>query len=73
MCIAKTQKSISDQEKLIGRPQDFQITIREFEFAAGAGFLIPLAGEILRMPGLPTKPAAESMDISATGEISRLF
>jgi len=73
ICIAKTQKSISDQEKLIGRPQDFQITIREFEFAAGADFLIPLAGEILRMPGLPTKPAAESMDISATGEISGLF
>jgi formate--tetrahydrofolate ligase len=73
ICIAKTQKSISDQEKLIGRPQGFQITIREFEFAAGAGFLIPIAGEILRMPGLPAKPAAESMDISATGEISGLF
>jgi formate--tetrahydrofolate ligase len=73
ICIAKTQKSISDQEKLIGRPQGFRITIREFEFAAGAGFLIPMAGEILRMPGLPAKPAAESMDISATGEISGLF
>ena len=73
VCIAKTQKSISDQEKLIGRPQGFQITIREFEFAAGAGFLIPMAGEILRMPGLPAKPAAESMDISGSGEISGLF
>ncbi|WP_288373070.1 formate--tetrahydrofolate ligase [uncultured Algoriphagus sp.] len=73
ICIAKTQKSISDQEKLIGRPQGFQITIREFEFAAGAGFLIPMAGEILRMPGLPAKPAAESMDISGSGEISGLF
>lgn len=73
ICIAKTQKSISDQEKLIGRPRDFKITIREFEFAAGAGFLIPMAGEILRMPGLPAKPAAESMDISGSGEISGLF
>lgn len=73
ICIAKTQKSISDQEKLIGRPRDFKITIREFEFAAGAGFLIPMAGEILRMPGLPAKPAAESMDISSNGDINGLF
>lgn len=73
ICIAKTQKSISDQEKLIGRPRDFKITIREFEFAAGADFLIPMAGEILRMPGLPAKPAAESMDISSNGDINGLF
>ena len=73
ICMAKTQKSISDQEKLIGRPTGFTITIREFEIAAGAGFIIPIAGEILRMPGLPEVPAAESVDISADGQISGLF
>lgn len=73
VCIAKTQKSISDQEKLIGRPRNFSITIREFEIAAGAGFLIPIAGEILRMPGLSETPAAEQVDISKDGVISGLF
>lgn len=73
ICIAKTQKSISDNEKLIGRPSDFKITIREFEIAAGAGFVIPIAGEILRMPGLPEVPSAESVDIDAEGRISGLF
>ena len=73
ICIAKTQKSISDNEKLIGRPKDFKITIREFEFAAGAGFIIPIAGEILRMPGLPEVPSAESVDIDGEGKISGLF
>jgi formate--tetrahydrofolate ligase len=73
ICIAKTQKSLSDNEKLIGRPTDFTITIREFEIAAGAGFLIPIAGEILRMPGLPETPSAESVDISPEGLISGLF
>ncbi len=73
ICIAKTQKSISDNEKLIGRPREFKITIREFEIAAGAGFVIPIAGEILRMPGLPEVPSAESVDIDAEGKISGLF
>lgn len=73
ICIAKTQKSFSDNEKLIGRPTDFTITIREFEIAAGAGFLIPIAGDILRMPGLPETPSAESVDISPEGLISGLF
>lgn len=73
ICIAKTQKSFSDNEKLIGRPQDFTITIREFEIAAGAGFLIPIAGEILRMPGLPETPSAEAVDISSDGMITGLF
>ena len=73
VCIAKTQKSLSDNEKLIGRPRDFSITIREFEVAAGAGFLIPIAGEILRMPGLPEIPSAESVDISPEGTITGLF
>ena len=73
ICMAKTQKSISDNEKLIGRPKDFKITIREFEIAAGAGFVIPIAGEILRMPGLPEVPSAESVDIDSEGKISGLF
>ncbi|THD69368.1 formate--tetrahydrofolate ligase [Robertkochia marina] len=72
ICIAKTQKSLSDDEKLLGRPVNFDIHIREFEIAAGAGFLIPIAGNILRMPGLPGIPSAEGMDIDANGNISGL-
>lgn len=72
VCIAKTQKSLSDDEKLLGRPENFDINIREFEIAAGAGFLIPIAGNILRMPGLPETPAAEGIDISDEGVISGL-
>jgi formate--tetrahydrofolate ligase len=73
ICMAKTQKSLSDNEKLIGRPKDFAITIREFEIAAGAGFLIPIAGDMLRMPGLPEIPSAESVDIDQHGAITGLF
>jgi formate--tetrahydrofolate ligase len=72
ICIAKTQKSLSDDEKLLGRPENFDIHIREFEIAAGAGFLIPIAGTILRMPGLPSTPAAEGIDIDDHGIISGL-
>ncbi len=72
VCIAKTQKSLSDDEKLLGRPENFDIHIREFEVAAGAGFLIPIAGKILRMPGLPEVPAAEKIDIDADGNITGL-
>ncbi len=72
VCIAKTQKSLSDDEKLLGRPENFDIHIREFEVAAGAGFLIPIAGKILRMPGLPEVPAAERIDIDADGNITGL-
>ena len=72
ICIAKTQKSLSDDEKLLGRPVNFDINIREFEIAAGAGFLIPIAGKILRMPGLPLVPSAEYIDISDDGVISGL-
>ena len=72
ICIAKTQKSLSDDEKLLGRPENFDIHIREFEIAAGAGFLIPIAGTILRMPGLPSTPAAEGIDIDDNGIISGL-
>ena len=73
ICIAKTQKSLSDDEKQLGRPENFDINIREFELAAGAGFVIPIAGNILRMPGLPEIPSAENISISPEGKISGLF
>ncbi|MEM7105803.1 MAG: formate--tetrahydrofolate ligase [Bacteroidota bacterium] len=73
VCIAKTQKSLSDNPKLLGRPKDFVVTVREIEIAAGAGFLIPITGSIMRMPGLPSIPAAERIDINEDGEISGLF
>lgn len=73
ICIAKTQKSLSDDEKQLGRPENFDIHIREFELAAGAGFIIPIAGNILRMPGLPETPAAENISITSEGKISGLF
>ncbi|MGC1204802.1 MAG: formate--tetrahydrofolate ligase [Flavobacteriaceae bacterium] len=73
VCIAKTQKSLSDNPKLLGRPKDFIITIREIEIAAGAGFLIPITGDIMRMPGLPAHPASENIDIDEHGEITGLF
>jgi formate--tetrahydrofolate ligase len=72
VCMAKTPKSLSDDENKKGRPENFIITIREFEYAAGAGFIIPVAGEIMRMPGLPNIPAAEGMDIDAAGKITGL-
>ncbi len=72
VCIAKTQKSFSDNEAKIGRPRNFSITVREFEFAAGAGFIIPIVGEIMRMPGLPAIPASEGMDIDQEGNVSGL-
>lgn len=73
VCIAKTQKSLSDNPKLLGRPKDFIATVREIEIAAGAGFLIPITGNIMRMPGLPAEPAAERIDIDEGGHISGLF
>jgi formate--tetrahydrofolate ligase len=72
VCMAKTQKSLSDNETKIGRPRNFSITVREFEFAAGAGFVIPILGELMRMPGLPAVPASEGMDIDAVGKITGL-
>ncbi len=72
VCIAKTQKSLSDNEALIGRPEGFTVTVREFEIAAGAGFLVPIMGNILRMPGLPVVPASEGMDIDNEGRITGL-
>ena len=69
VCMAKTHKSLTDDETKIGRPTGFTIAVREFEFAAGAGFVIPILGEMMRMPGLPSIPAAEGMDIDANGKI----
>ncbi|MBN2697496.1 MAG: formate--tetrahydrofolate ligase [Bacteroidales bacterium] len=73
VCIAKTQKSLSDNPELLGRPKDFVVTVREIEIASGAGFVIPITGTIMRMPGLPSKPAAENIDIDNEGNISGLF
>ncbi|MEZ4947670.1 MAG: formate--tetrahydrofolate ligase [Cyclobacteriaceae bacterium] len=72
VCIAKTQNSFSDDAKKRGRPKDFIITVREIEVAAGAGFVIPITGDMLRMPGLPNVPAAMGMDIDNDGKISGL-
>jgi formate--tetrahydrofolate ligase len=69
VCIAKTQQSLSDNPALLGRPKDFLVTVREIQLAAGAGFIVPITGEILRMPGLPTHPLAEQFDLSDSGEI----
>ena len=72
ICMAKTQKSFSDDPKLLGRPTGFDVTVREFEIAAGAGFLIPILGKMMRMPGLPAVPASEGMDIDNDGVITGL-
>ena len=72
VCMAKTPASFSDNEKLIGRPTNFDITVREFEIASGAGFIVPLLGDVMRMPGLPTVPNAERIDIDNNGKISGL-
>ena len=73
VCMAKTQKSLSDDETRIGRPTGFDISIREFEVAAGDGFIVPIAGNIMRMPGLPSTPAAENIKVDDAGVISGLF
>lgn len=72
ICMAKTQKSFSDNDKLLGRPTNFRITVREFEIASGAGFLIPILGNMMRMPGLPSVPASEGMNIDKDGVITGL-
>ncbi|TXE07361.1 formate--tetrahydrofolate ligase [Gelidibacter salicanalis] len=73
VCMAKTEKSFSDDQKRLGRPKHFNIHIREFEIAAGAGFIIPIAGNMLRMPGLAATPAAERITIDKDGVIEGLF
>jgi len=73
VCIAKTQKSLSDNPKLLGRPKDFVVTVREIEISSGAGFLVPITGSIMRMPGLPAVPAATRMDVDDDGNVTGLF
>ncbi|WP_417800223.1 formate--tetrahydrofolate ligase [Tenacibaculum sp.] len=72
VCMAKTQKSFSDNDKLIGRPEGFTVNVREIEIAAGAQFIIPILGKMMRMPGLPATPASENMSIDNNGVISGL-
>ena len=73
VCIAKTQKSLSDDPNVRGCPKGFTIKIREVELSSGAGFIVPIAGTIMRMPGLPNIPSAEKIDIDGSGKISGLF
>ena len=73
ICMAKTEKSLSDNPKLLGQPKDFVINVREIEIAAGAGFIIPITGTIMRMPGLPAHPASEQIDVNEDGKIMGLF
>lgn len=73
ICIAKTQKSLSDNPDLIGRPKDFLVTVRKIVVASGAGFLIPITGEIMRMPGLPKTPSANTIDVEHDGNIVGLL
>ena len=72
ICMAKTQKSFSDNESLIGKPEGFTVNVREIEIASGAQFIIPILGKMMRMPGLPPVPASEGMSIDNNGKISGL-
>ena len=72
VCIAKTQKSLSDNPKLLGRPKDFLVTVREIIISAGAGFLVPITGDIMRMPGLAKRPAAFDIGVDDEGNITGL-
>jgi formate--tetrahydrofolate ligase len=72
ICMAKTQYSLSDNPKLLGRPSNFNITIREIKPSAGAGFLVALTGDIMTMPGLPKEPAGSKMDV-VDGKVVGLF
>ena len=73
VCMAKTQYSLSDDPKLLGRPSGFTITVREVRVSAGAGFVVALTGDVMTMPGLPKEPAANRMDIDSDGTITGLF
>ena len=73
ICMAKTQYSLTDDQTKLGRPEDFNITVRNITVSAGAGFLVVLTGDIMKMPGLPKVPAAEKIDVDNTGKISGLF
>ena len=73
ICMAKTQYSFSDDPTLLGAPKGFTVTVRNLKVSAGAGFIVALTGDIMTMPGLPKVPAAEKIDVDATGKISGLF
>ena len=73
ICIAKTQYSFSDDQKKLGAPEDFEVTIRNVKVSAGAGFIVVLTGDIMTMPGLPKVPAAENIDVDDDGKITGLF
>lgn len=73
ICMAKTQFSFSDDQKLTGAPRNFKITVRNLKVSAGAGFIVALTGDIMTLPGLPKVPAAEKIDVDETGKISGLF
>ncbi len=73
ICMAKTQYSLSDDPTLLGRPSGFTVNISEVKVSAGAGFLVAMTGDIMRMPGLPKVPAANKIDILEDGEIVGLF
>jgi formate--tetrahydrofolate ligase len=73
ICMAKTQYSLSDDPKLLGKPEGFRITVRQIKVSAGAGFVIALTGAIMTMPGLPKVPAAEKIDVDEDGRITGLF
>ena len=73
ICVAKTQYSLSDQASLLGRPTGFTVKINDIIPSAGAGFLVAISGDIMRMPGLPKRPAAVNMDIDEDGKIIGLF
>ena len=73
ICVAKTQYSFSDDQNLLGAPKGFNLTVRNLKVSAGAGFIVALTGDIMTMPGLPKKPAAENIDVDKTGKITGLF
>lgn len=73
ICVAKTQYSFSDDQSLLGAPRGFDLTVRNLKVSAGAGFIVALTGNIMTMPGLPKKPAAENIDVDASGKITGLF
>ena len=73
ICMAKTQYSLTDDQTRLGRPTGFNITIRAVTVSAGAGFVVALTGDIMKMPGLPKVPAAEKIDVDENGKISGLF
>jgi formate--tetrahydrofolate ligase len=73
VCMAKTQKSISDDPTLLGAPSGYNFHIHDVHISSGAGYIVPLAGEMMRMPGLPKEPAAHHIRVNESGLISGLF